>query len=112
MLNHNPYDGSDVTWNALRLAGKLLEDGEDVRLFLMNDSVDLARESIKPQEGYFDLVQMTKELIEKGLPVRACGTCQARCGIRKGEPYYDGPQTSTIADLSDWVRECDRVLTF
>jgi len=66
VLNRNPYDGTDVTWNALRLAEKLREDGEEVRLFLMNDSVDLARDMTKPPEGYFDLVEMTKDLISKG----------------------------------------------
>lgn len=27
MFNRPPYDGTDVTWNGLRLAGKLLETG-------------------------------------------------------------------------------------
>ena len=46
ILNHQPYDGTDVTWNALRLARQLNNDGAEVRLFLMNDSVDLARDGI------------------------------------------------------------------
>ncbi len=75
---------------------KLMRDGEAVRLFLMNDSVELARESIKPPEGYFDLVQMTKDLIAKGLPLKVCGTCLARRGIRKGEPYYHGAIKATM----------------
>jgi uncharacterized protein involved in oxidation of intracellular sulfur len=81
VLNRNPYDGTDVTWNALRLAEKLREDGELVRLFLMNDSVDLARDTTRAPEGYFDLVQMTKALFGKEVTVKVCGTCQARCGI-------------------------------
>ncbi|MBE9565444.1 MAG: DsrE family protein [Proteobacteria bacterium] len=112
VLNHDPYDGTDVTWNALRLAGQLLDDGVEMRLFLMNDSVDLARDSVKPPAGYFDLVEMTKDLIDKGVAVKACGTCQARCGLRKGEPYYEGPQKATIGELSEWVRRSDRVLVF
>lgn len=27
VLNREPYDGTDVSWNALRLADKLLEGG-------------------------------------------------------------------------------------
>jgi len=65
ILNRHPYDGTDVIWNALRLCEKLLEEGADVRLFLMNDSVDLAREVCKPPEGFFDLGQMLKDLITK-----------------------------------------------
>ena len=112
MLNRNPYDGTDVTWNALRLAQQLLEDGAEVRLFLMNDAVDLARNGVPVPEGSFDLVQMVKELIAHGLTVKVFGTCQARCGIRKGDPYYEGAHKSTMAELSQWVRESDRVLTF
>jgi len=59
-----------------------------------------------------DLVQMVKDLIADGVTVKVCGTCQARCGIRKGEPYYEGAQKSTMAELSQWVRESEQVLTF
>jgi len=47
VFNHEPYDGTDVTWNGLRLAGKLRENGQEVRIFLMNDSVDMARDVLK-----------------------------------------------------------------
>ena len=67
-----------MTWNALRLAKRLDEDGADVRIFLMNDSVDLARDGITPPEGIDDMVAMLKELISVGVPVKVCGTCQHR----------------------------------
>jgi uncharacterized protein involved in oxidation of intracellular sulfur len=87
VLNRQPYDGTDVTWNALRLANKLLEKGAVVRIFLMNDAVDLAREeTVKPESYDQDLVAMLKELIGKGVSVKVCGTCMARCGVYKGKP--------------------------
>ena len=52
IFNHQPYDGSDVAWNGLRLAEKLLDAGQEVRIFLMNDAVDMARECSLPPEGY------------------------------------------------------------
>ena len=74
IFNREPYDSTDVTWNGLRLAGKLLETGQEVRIFLMNDSVDMARDICKPPEGYDqDLSQMLKELISQGVPVKVCG---------------------------------------
>lgn len=112
ILNSNPYDGTDVCWNALRLTGKLLEDGADVRVFLVNDAVDLARESTKAPEGFFDLVELLKDLIKKGAKVKACGSCQARCGVHKGEPYYSGVEKSNMAEFSEWVRTSDKVLSF
>ncbi|MDA9254569.1 DsrE family protein [Candidatus Poseidoniaceae archaeon] len=112
ILNQQPYDGTDVTWNALRLARQLNSDGAEVRIFLMNDSVDLARDGIEPPEGIEDMVAMTKELIAKGVPVKVCGTCQSRCGILKGQPYYEGAQFSTMAECSAWVQDSEKVLTF
>ena len=90
IFNRNPYDGTDVTCNGLRLAEQLLNVGLGVNIFLMNDSVDLARDVTKPPEGYFDLGKMLKELIAKDVPVKVCGTCKVRCGIHKGEPILKG----------------------
>ena len=112
VFNRNPYDGSDVTWNGLRLADQLLNTGLGVNIFLMNDSVDLARDITKPPEGYFDLVQMLKELIAKDVPVKVCGTCNVRCGIHKGEPYFEGAQEAKMTELAQWIKEADKVISF
>lgn len=113
VFNRPPYDGTDVTWNGLRLAGKLAEAGHAVRLFLMNDSVDMARESCQPPAGYDqDLVSILKALIAQGVAVKVCGTCMARCGIHKNEPYYVGATQATMAELAEWVADSDRTLTF
>jgi len=113
IFNREPYDNTDVTWNGLRLADKLLEAGQEVRIFLMNDSVDMARNACKPPANYDqDLVQMLKDLIAKGVSVKVCGTCMARCGIHKNQPYFDGAQKSTMPELAAWVVESDKVITF
>ncbi|MDF1569902.1 MAG: DsrE family protein [Spirochaetaceae bacterium] len=113
IFNRQPYDTTDVTWNALRLAQTLVDNGETVRIFLMNDSVDLARESCVPPPGYDqDLKAMLKHLIDSKVEVEVCGTCMARCGIHKNEPYYDGANKSTMAKLAEWVVSSDKVLTF
>ena len=113
IFNREPYDNTDVTWNGLRFAGKLLEAGQEVRVFLMNDSVDMARDVCKPPEGYDqDLSKMLKELIAQGALVKVCGTCMARCGIYKNHPYFEGAEKSTMSELADWVTDSDRVITF
>jgi len=111
VFNHLPYDGTDVTWNGLRLADKLLDTGMEVRLFLMNDSVDLARDAAKPPGDYFNLGQMLKDLIPRGVVVKVCGTCKARCGLHKNEPYFDATNEATMAELAEWVGEADRIIT-
>ena len=113
ILNHQPYDGSDVTWNALRLASTLHKNDEDVNIFLMNDAVDLARDKTLKPDGYdYDLVSILKKLYNSGVALQACGTCNARCGIFKNEPYFDEKISSTMQVLSDWVVQSKQVLTF
>ncbi|MBN2693580.1 DsrE family protein [bacterium] len=109
IFNRDPYDGSDITWNALRLAETLLKKGEEVRVFLMNDSVDLARDvCVKPDNYDQDLTQMLKTLIFNGVVVKVCGTCM----VYKNYPYFDGANKSTMGELADWVISSDKVLTF
>ena len=112
VFNRNPYDGTDVTWNGLRLAEQLLSTGLEVNLFLMNDSVDMARDITRPPEGYFDLGKMLKEMISKDVPVKVCGTCKVRCGIHKGEPYFDGAREAKMTELAQWIKEADKVISF
>ncbi len=113
IFNRPPYDNTDVAWNALRLAKTLVRQEQTVRIFLMNDSVDLARESCIVPDGYDqDLKAMLKELIAMNVEVEVCGTCLTRCGIHRNEPYYEGAHTSTMAKLAEWVADSDKVLTF
>jgi len=113
IFNREPYDNTDVTWNALRLAGTLVDGGNEVRLFLMNDAVDLAREACRPPEGYDqDLTLLLKALIGRGVAVKVCGTCLARCGIYKQHPYFDGAEKSTMQELAAWVVDSERVMSF
>ena len=112
IFNKAPYGGTDVSWNGLRLAEQLLKLDLNVEIFLMNDSVDLARDEAKPPEGYFDLGQMLKDLIAKGVPVKVCGTCKARCGIHKGKPYFEGAEEAKMSELAMWIKEADKLITF
>ena len=113
IFNREPYDNTDVTWNGLRLANQLTGNKQTVRIFLMNDSVDMARDICVPPAGYDqDLAQMLKDLIVKGVSVKVCGTCMARCGIYKNHPYFEGAESSTMQELAEWVVDSQKVLTF
>ncbi|MDD2697940.1 MAG: DsrE family protein [Arcobacteraceae bacterium] len=113
ILNQQPYDGTDVIWNALRLATTLHKKGEVVKIFLMNDSVDLARDTTKKPDFYeFDLVSMLKKLYLDGVELKVCGTCMVRCGLNKNQPYFSEDIKGTMDDLANWVIQSQKVLTF
>ena len=111
VINRAPYDGTDVVWNALRLAATALAEGLQVWLFLINDGVDLAREGVTPEGAEFDLQEMLRKLIAGGLEVRLCQTCLTRCGIGKGETMPQA-QIAGMKDLVAWVRDSGKVLSF
>jgi len=113
IFNHQPYDGTDVTWNGLRLITALHKKGENVKIFLMNDAVDLARESTTKPEFYeYDLVAILKNLYLDGVELKVCGTCMARCGLNKNQPYFSDEIKGTMDILANWMIECDKVVTF
>jgi uncharacterized protein involved in oxidation of intracellular sulfur len=113
ILNDYPYDGSDKTWNALRLAEKLNSEKNIVRIFLINDSIDLAKDATKKPEGSsYDLVNMLKKLIQKGVEVKACTTCMTRCGKHKNEPYFSKNIKGHMENLSNWIITSDKVVSF
>lgn len=113
IFNHQPYDGSDITYNALRLAKALHQKNEPIQIFLMSDAVDMARDATKKPNFYdYDLVSILKELYQSGVPLKVCGTCMTRCGIHKNQPYFSDDIKGTMEILSQWTIEAQKVLTF
>jgi len=55
---------------------------------------------------------MLKDLIARGVPVKVCGTCKIRCGLYRGEPYFEGAIEAKMSELAEWILECDRVISF
>ena len=65
ILNNQPYDGSDKAYNILRLAKILKIKKEEIKIFLMSDAVDLARNATKKTRFYeYDLVQNKKNYMK------------------------------------------------
>ncbi|GAB4323996.1 MAG: hypothetical protein Kow0010_05740 [Dehalococcoidia bacterium] len=110
ILSHPPYDG-DTTWNALRLGGSLLSQGAAVRIFIMNDAIDMVRAEPVVANAEFDLAGMLRGLLARGARVKICTTCINRCGIGQGEVIPEAV-LSTMDDLAFWVVDSDRVVVF
>ena len=110
IFNHQPYDGTDVTWNALRLIKQAQTAGFAVRVFLMNEAIDLARGQ-PPPPGAEDVHAMLMEAVAAGAEVKLCKTCIGRCSVST-VPFAAGVQIGTMPELVEWVAGSDRVLTF
>ena len=54
---------------------------------------------------------MIKSVLNKGGKVKICGSCANARGI-KNLTLIEGAQLSTMAELTQWTIESDKVITF
>lgn len=112
IINDAPY-GSEKAYNALRIANQLGKEHPEteVRIFLMADAVSAALPNQNTPNGFYNIERMLKLSLNKGAKVKLCGSCTDARGIRN-LPLVVGAEISTLAELTDWVVDSDKVLTF
>ncbi len=112
LINDAPY-GTEKAYNALRLAIQLGKDHEDVevRAFLMADAANCALPNQNTPNGYYNIEMMLKVIIAKGAKVKICGSCADARGL-KDTSLIEGAEISTMGELTNWVVDSDKVVTF
>lgn len=112
IINDAPY-GSEKAYNALRLANQLGKDhsGAEVRIFLMADAASCAIANQITPNGYYNIERMLKLARTHGAKIKLCGSCADARGI-KNVPLVEGAEMSTMAELTQWVVDSDKVLVF
>jgi uncharacterized protein involved in oxidation of intracellular sulfur len=112
IINDGPY-GTEKAYNGLRLANQLNKAHEniEVRIFLMADAASCAVAGQTTPNGYYNIERMMKFSIKKGTKVKICGSCADARGL-KNAPLIEGTEISTMAELTEWVADSDKVLTF
>jgi len=112
IINDAPY-GTEKAYNALRLANQLGKDHEkvEVRIFLMADGANCAIANQTTPNGYYNIERMIKLALTKGAKIKICGSCAEARGL-KNIPLIDGTEISTMAELTNWVVDSEKVLTF
>ncbi|OGS45134.1 MAG: sulfur reduction protein DsrE [Elusimicrobia bacterium RIFOXYD2_FULL_34_15] len=95
---------AELVWNAFRFANLAVEQKDEVRIFLLAKGVEYETFS---NEKY-PITELAQKFIGSRGMILACGTCLK---LRQ----KDGSQLcpiSTMKDLYQLVKECDKVLTF
>ena len=112
LINDAPY-GTEKAYNALRLAIQLGKDhgSTEVRVFLMADAANCAIANQKTPNGYYNIERMLKAILEKGAKIKICGSCADARGLITSQ-LIDGTEISTMAELTNWVADSDKVITF
>jgi len=112
IINDPPY-GTEKAYNALRLAMQIQKDypENEIRLFLMADAATCALPNQNTPNGYYNIERMLKSVISKKGRVKICGSCADARGI-KNLPLIEGAEISTMAELTQWVIDSDKVINF
>lgn len=112
LINEAPY-GGEKAYNAMRLANQLGKDHPtaEVRIFLMADAANCAIANQTTPNGYYNIERMIKLALTKGAKVKICGSCAEARGL-KNVALIEGAEMSTMAELTNWVVDSDKVLVF
>ena len=112
VINDAPY-GTEKAYNAFRLANQIVKDHEQltVRIFLMADAASCAVANQTTPNGYYNIERMMKIALSKGAEVKICGSCADARGLKQVE-LVKGSEISTMAELTNWVVDSDKVITF
>lgn len=94
----------ELVFNAFRLANFSRKEGDDVKVFLLAEGVELD----KIDDPKFDVRGQAESFLGAGGRILACGTCLK---LRNSSGSEICP-LSTMKDLYALVKEADRVVTF
>lgn len=77
----------------------------------MADAASCAVANQTTPNGYYNIEKMLKLSLIKGAKVKICGSCAEARGL-KNVQLIDGAEMSTMAELTNWVVNSDKVLGF
>lgn len=95
----------ETVWNPLRLANFAIKQGDEVKIFLVGEGVEYEAGS---SEKFNIQEQATEFLKSDNAEIMACGTCLKS----RNQEATDTCPMSSMKDLYELVRECDKILTF
>jgi sulfur relay (sulfurtransferase) complex TusBCD TusD component (DsrE family) len=94
----------ETVWNAFRFGNYALKEGEAAQVFLIGKGVQ--SESIDSET--FNVTEQMRSFVERGGTIAACETCLKIHHLGGSELC----PVSTLADLYDLVKECDKTVAF
>jgi len=109
IINDPPY-GTERSYNALRIAKAVINEGAQVTVFLLADAISCARKGQKVPQGFYNIELMLKSILRKG-EVLACGACMDARGMTD-ENLVQGAERSTMKVLAEHTMNADKVLVF
>lgn len=97
--------------SALRFAWTADLEGHQVRIWLFENGVYLAKKDQKPAQGLTNYGQLLEGLVKGDVEVKACVVCAEARGLKQVD-LIEGVKLATIHELVEWTTSSDKVITF
>lgn len=111
ILNDAPY-GNERPYNAMRLVNALSKgETDEVRVFLIGDSVTCAVGGQRTPDGYYNLAKMFVVAERQKVVCGVCGSCMDARGLSDSQ-LVPGCKRSSMNELTEWTRWADKVIVF
>ncbi|MHB1565290.1 MAG: DsrE family protein [Acidiferrobacter sp.] len=111
ILHEVPEAANPRADTAIRLAGAMLAEGKDVRLFLVGPCVRCVRSPFPLSSSPDSPLALLRELLELGLTVQCCGS-SLKCQGLEDRDLPKGITRSSMKGLSAWISAADEVVSF
>ena len=112
IINEAPT-GNEKIYNALRTAKQLQKDYEnsEIRMYLLADGAFCALPNENMPAGIYNIAQMMADVIKKGGKVKMCTSCGEARGLKEMK-LLESVEWGSLKDLTTWIAESDKVLTY
>lgn len=112
ILNDAPY-GNEKVYNALRMAINLQKENSpiEIRIYLLADAVVCAVPNGQPFVERYNIEKMVHSILENKGQVKLCKSCAETRGVANSN-LIQGAEIGTLSNLTSWVMDSDKILTF
>jgi len=110
ILNEGPYS-NEKSYNGLRTGIQFLTQVKDaeVNFYLFSDSVACVVKDQKPAAVKYNTGELAAELLAKGAKIKLCKSCMEARGVTN---LIDGVEISNLKEYTEWVVNCDKIISF
>jgi uncharacterized protein involved in oxidation of intracellular sulfur len=112
IINEAP-SANEKIYHALRTAVQLQKDQEnaEILIYLLADGALCSMANETMPAGINNISRMMIEVIEKRGLVKMCTSCGEARGLKEMK-LIEGVEWASLKDLTGWIAESDKVLTY
>ncbi|MCW4005219.1 MAG: DsrH/TusB family sulfur metabolism protein [Candidatus Bathyarchaeota archaeon] len=110
LINEAPI-AKERAFTALRFATTCSLEGHEVKVFLMENGVYVAKKGQNPSADAPNLLEYLEELIKGKVEVKACVVCCQARGLTQDD-LVDGVKIASMHELVEWTANTDKTIVF